>query len=130
MSGHADRNGLIAWIQGFKKKPELVFVNHGNDESCESFKELLINMGYNATAPYSGTEYSLNTGKITAYTEGKPIDHSQHFKANIRSSMIYGNMVSQAERLLNLVKSRQGRSNKDNARLTSQIKSIIEKWKE
>ena len=130
MSGHADRNGLIAWIQGFKKKPELVFVNHGNDESCESFKELLINMGYNATAPYSGTEYSLNTGKITAYTEGKPIDHSQHFKANIRSSMIYGDMVSQAERLLNLVKSRQGRSNKDNARLTSQIKSIIEKWKE
>ncbi len=129
-SGHADKDGLIRWIESFKQKPELIFVNHGDDEACEFFKNTLTDMGYNATAPYSGTEYSLNTGKITAYTDGKPIDRNQYFKENTRSAMIYRDMVAHAERLLNLVKSRQGRSNKDNAKLTSQINSIIEKWKD
>lgn len=130
MSGHADRNGLVAWLEGFKERPRQIFVNHGDDEACESFKNLLNDMGYNAVAPYSGTEYSLSTGKMTVYTDGKPIDRAQHFKESTRSATIYGDMVRQAERLLNLVKLRQGRPNKDNARLTSQIKSIIEKWKD
>lgn len=129
-SGHADRDGLIRWLQGFKEKPELIFVNHGNDDSCEYFKERLQGMGYNATAPYSGTEYSLNTGKMTVYAEGKAIDRTQYFKNNTRAAMVFKDMVKEAERLLDLVKRRQGRPNKDNARLTSQIKSIIEKWKD
>lgn len=129
-SGHADRNGLINWIEGFKQKPELIFVNHGDDASCESFKNLLTEMGYNATAPYSGTEYSLDTGKVTVFTEGKPIDRTRYFKENSRANMIYTDMVTEAEKLLKIVKSRQGRPNKDNSRLTSQIRSIIEKWKD
>ncbi len=129
-SGHADRDGLIRWLEGFKTKPELVFVNHGDDESCEAFKDLLIDMGYNATAPYSGTEYSLNTGKMTVYTEGKAVDRLQYYKENTRAAMIYNDMVNHAEKLLSIVKSRAGRPNKDNARLASQIKSIIEKWKD
>lgn len=67
---------------------------------------------------------------FSVYTEGKSIDRLQSFKANTRAAAIYGDMVSRAERLLSLVKSRLGRPNKDNARLTSQIKSIIEKWKD
>ncbi len=130
MSGHADRDGLVNWLQGFTKKPELVFVNHGDDEACEDFKNLLIDMGYNAAAPYSGTEYSLNNGKMTVYTEGKAVDRTEYFKVNTRSAMVYKDMVTEAERLLGLVQKRQGRPNKDNARLTSQIKSLIEKWKD
>ena len=129
-SGHADRQGLLRWLNGFKTKPELVFVNHGDDQSCEYFKDTLISMGYNATAPYSGTEYSLNTGKMTVYTEGKAIDRTKYFKETTRSEMIYRDMVKEAEKLLDLVKLRQGRPNKDNSRLTSQIKSILEKWRD
>ena len=44
--------------------------------------------------------------------------------------MIYKSMVAEAEKLLKLVKNRRGRPNKDNSRLTSQIRSIIEKWKD
>ncbi len=129
-SGHADRDGLIRWLEGFKEKPKLVFVNHGEDESCEYFKKYLEDLGYNAAAPYSGTEYSLENGKMTVYTQGKAVDRSEYYKANTRSTMIYNDMISQAEKLLRLVKARQGRPNKDNSRLTSQIKSIIEKWKD
>ena len=130
ISGHADQKGLINWLRGFKEKPQLIFVNHGDDASCEDFKNLLNSMEYNAVAPYSGTEYNLATGKVTVYTEGKAVDRSEHYKANTRADMIYRNMVLEAEKLLNLVKTRRGRPNKDNARLTSQIRSIIEKWKD
>lgn len=130
-SGHADRNGLINWVQSFKKKPELIFVNHGEATSCEDFKNLLCNLGYNATAPYSGTEYSLTTGKLTFYAEGKPIERTESYSSGgDRARYIYKNMVSQAEQLLAMVQARQGRTNKDNAKLTSQIRSLIEKWKD
>ena len=40
-SGHADKEGLVAWLTGMKKKPKMVFVNHGEDEVASSFAELL-----------------------------------------------------------------------------------------
>ncbi len=129
-SGHADRDGLIKWLSGFKEKPQLIFVNHGDDEACEEFKNLLNNSGYTAVAPYSGTEYCLNTGKMTIFTEGKAIDRTEHYKAGARADMIYRNLVSDAEKLLNLAKSKRGRSNKDNARLASQIRDLLAKWKD
>ncbi len=129
-SGHADKNGLLAWLGGFKQKPKLVFVNHGDNNSCEEFKDTLNAMGYTAVAPFSGTEYSLNTGKAIALTQGKAIDRERFFKENSRADMVYKAMVAEAEKLLNLVKGRRGRPNKDNARLTSQIRAIIEKWKD
>lgn len=129
-SGHADQNGLISWISAFKKKPELVFVNHGDDASCEDFKNLLIDNNYNAVAPYSGTEYDLLTGEMTVYTDGKKIDRQQLFKNDSRSQMLYNELVTEAEKLLLLVKERKGKTNKDNAKLTSQIRQLIDKWKE
>ncbi len=130
ISGHADQNGLINWLEGFKQKPELIFVNHGDDASCEDFKALLNTKGYNAVAPYSGTEYDLQSGKVTIYTDGKAIDRSEYYKAGARADMLYRTLVSEAEKLLSLAKTRRGRPNKDNARLISQIRSLTEKWKD
>ncbi len=130
MSGHADRDGLIRWIKGFKEKPSLVFVNHGDDEACEDFKDLLCEMGYQAVAPYSGTEYCLSTGQMTVYAEGKAVERPKNAKAGTRAAVLYRDMVLEAEKLLRLVSAREGRPNKDNAKLTSQIRSLIEKWKD
>lgn len=129
-SGHADQNGLLRWLGGYKQKPQLVFVNHGEDESCEAFKDLLIQKGYRAEAPYSGTEYDLATGNMTVYTEGKKIDRVQTFKGTTRADGIYNDLVAAAERLLALAKGRKGRTNKDNAKLTSQIRELCDKWKD
>ncbi len=130
MSGHADRDGLLRWMEAFREKPELIFVNHGDAEACEDFKDLLCKMGYRAVAPYSGTEYSLATGQMTVYAEGKVVDRPRNVKAGGRAAMIYRDLVNEAEKLLRLVKSREGRPNKDNAKLTSQIRSLIEKWRD
>ncbi|MBO5248264.1 MAG: MBL fold metallo-hydrolase [Clostridia bacterium] len=129
-SGHADRDGLLAWLSGFYKKPVKVFVNHGDDGACEAFRACLEELGYSADAPYSGTEYDLKTGTMTVFTEGKSVDRVQLYKGNSRADLLFNELVSEAEKLLRLVKSRRGRPNKENARLTSQIRELTEKWKD
>ena len=37
ISGHADKKILLSWLDGFKKKPKFVFVNHGDDGVCDEF---------------------------------------------------------------------------------------------
>ncbi len=128
-SGHADRDGLLAWLGKFREKPSMVFVNHGDDHSCEAFRDTLLQLGYQAEAPYSGTEYDLLTGRLLAYTEGVKIDREAVFKGGQRAKQVYGELVAAAEELLILVKSRKGKTNKDNAKLTGQIRSLINKWK-
>jgi metallo-beta-lactamase family protein len=127
-SGHADRDGLLNWLKGFREKPKLVFVNHGEDESCTAFQGLLNEMGYYAEAPFSGTEYDLLTGKMTVYTDGVAIRKKP--KAESRANQVYLDLVAAAEALLALVKGRKGRTNKENSKLASQIRTLIDKWKE
>ncbi len=128
-SGHADRDGLLTWLHAFRRKPGTVFINHGDDSSVNAFQKRLREEGYRAEAPYSGTEYDLLTGLLTAYTEGKPIDRVQAFQGSQRAKQVYDELVSAAEELLRLVRQRRGNTNKDNAKLTDQIRSLIKKWR-
>lgn len=128
-SGHADQAGLVHWLQQFREKPRQIFINHGDDGPCMVFRKLLEDMGYQADAPYSGTEYDLLTGRMTAYTEAKPVTREQIFKGTLRAKAVYQDLLDAAEGLLALVKKSKGRTNKDNAKLTAQIRNLIEKWK-
>lgn len=128
-SGHADQAGLIRWLQGFREKPRQIFINHGEDSSCTAFRNLLMDMGYRADAPYSGTEYDLRTGRMTIYTDGKLIKREQVLKGNARARAVYDDLLSAAEGLLSLVHKSRGRTNKDLAKFTAQIRNLIEKWK-
>jgi len=128
-SGHADQAGLLQWLAGFKEKPQMVFVNHGDDAACMIFQKLLTQMGYYAEAPYSGTEYDLITGRMTVFADSKPIRREEITKGSARARAVYGDLLSAAEALLAFVKTCKGRTNKDNAKLASQIRNLIEKWK-
>lgn len=128
-SGHADQAGLIRWLEAFARKPKMVFVNHGDDTSCTAFQRLLLEKGYVADAPYSGTAYDLLTGKMIAYTDGKPIQKDKLTKGRARANAVYGDLLVAAEALLAFVKTCKGRTNKDNAKFAAQIRNLIEKWK-
>ena len=106
-----------------------MFVNHGDDEACVAFQKLLTDMGYRAEAPYSGTEYDLATGKMTVYTDSQPIQREQLRKGTARAKAVYGDLLAAAEALLAFVRTCKGRPNKENAKLASQIRNLIEKWK-
>ena len=86
-------------------------------------------MGYNAEAPYSGTEYDLITGRMTVFADSKPTRREEKTKGSARARAVYGDLLAAAEALLAFVKTCRGRTNKDNAKLASQIRNLIDKWK-
>ncbi len=52
ISGHADRNGLVRWIQNLSKMPRYIFVNHGEEESAIAFASYVgEKLGIKAYAP-------------------------------------------------------------------------------
>ncbi len=125
MSGHADKNGLLEWVSGFREKPRKIFVVHGEDSVCESFVECLrTEYGQNAYAPYSGTVFNLITGK-TEY-EAVPIRIQK--KAKTVASSVYARLLAAAQRLLSLVKKSDGMPNKDMGKFADQINSLCDKW--
>ena len=128
-SGQADQAGLLSWLGKFKEKPRQIFVNHGDDSSCTAFRNLLIEKGYRADAPFSGTEYDLLTGRMTIYTDGKLISREQVRKETARNQQVYDELLSAAENLLSLVHHFRGRTNKDTAKFAAQIRNLIQKWR-
>ncbi len=127
-SGHADQQGLISWLTSFEKKPRTVFLNHGNEESVAVLADELRERGYAVEAPYSGTEYDLVKGIMTAYTEKKRVTAADVAKARSRKNNIHRDLVSQAEALLALAKRCESRPNKENAKFAAQIRALMDKW--
>ncbi|WPC40352.1 MBL fold metallo-hydrolase [Clostridium sp. JS66] len=58
LSGHADRDGLVEWLEALKAKPEKVILVHGDTEAQESFNELLLSKGYSTYIAKPGDTFS------------------------------------------------------------------------
>ena len=124
ISGHADREGLAAWLSGFRQKPKRVFINHGDSEVCDLFASYLrTEFGYETAAPYSGTVYDLISGACLVQTEGIPVQ-----KKESEGTSIFKSVLAAAERLLELVRGLKGRPNKDLKKLNGEIDKLISKY--
>lgn len=67
-SGHADKDGLIAWLRGLQKKPHDIFLVHGELESKEGFAQLVKDqLGWDTTVVRDVSEFTLD--KETTLTE-------------------------------------------------------------
>jgi metallo-beta-lactamase family protein len=66
LSAHADRNGLLKWINSFDKKPSKVFVTHGENSVCDEFVKSLNELGFLAVAPLYKAIYDLTNGELIA----------------------------------------------------------------
>lgn len=125
VSGHADKNGLLAWLHAFAQKPARIIVNHGDPDACESFAETLRQEGYNAFAPYSGTVYDPVADEFVKVTEGIPIEKDAAPRA--KRNPLFDALTDAAEKLLRAVKGCEGRSNRDLKYFAEQIRSITDK---
>ena len=124
MSGHADKDGLIEWIEAFEEKPKKVFVVHGEDSVCTAFTECLkIEHGFRAYAPYSGTEFDLLNNQFAYEAEPTVVKK----KAKIASG-VYARLVAAGQRLIALIAKSDGLANKDMAKFADQINSLCDKW--
>jgi metallo-beta-lactamase family protein len=58
-SAHADYSGLIKWLEDFSKKPEKVFIVHGDEEQSISFSKKIEKMNFTECIPSIGDEFNL-----------------------------------------------------------------------
>ncbi len=124
MSGHADKNGLLEWVNGFTKKPEKIFVVHGEDSVCTLFTECLKGeYGHDAYAPYSGTRFDLISGELICEAKPIPVKKKAHAAATV-----FTRLLAAGQRLLAVIHKNEGGANKDLARFADQINSLCDRW--
>jgi metallo-beta-lactamase family protein len=130
MSGHADMEGLLSWLEAFKKRPNTVFVNHGDEVACENLRGLIEQrFGCRAIAPYSGSEYDLLTDTPINEPEGVKIQSSKARSKTERADRFYNELMREVGNLYDYATASRGLSNKELSSMTEQIKTMLKKWK-
>lgn len=127
ISGHADKAGLLSWINAFEKRPQHVFVVHGEDSICETFKECLIHQhGFDASAPYSGSCYDLIAGEYVHMAS--PVKVQPRTSKNAKVSAVFARLLAAVDRLMQVARSCEGMANKDLGKFADQINALCDKW--
>ena len=127
ISGHADKNGLLKWVNNFTERPPRhVFVVHGEDKVCQEFTRTLEDSGYIASAPYSGTIFDLLSGEFVKVAE--PVVLKKKTAASKRAGDMFQRLLTAGQRLLSVIRRNEGLSNKDTAKFTDQINALCDKW--
>ena len=129
LSGHADKDGLEAWLRAFDEKPKFVFVNHGEDAVAEHWANHLKEEGYEADAPYNGSIWIAAEGRVACAEVGNTRKIIKTKSAEtVRTSAAYDRLDNMGQRLLEVIRHNRGGANKDLAKFASQIAALCDKW--
>ena len=127
ISGHADRDMLLNWLQNISPKPQKVYVNHGADTVCDSFASLITEkLGVTAEAPYNEAVYDLNTGELLL--EGNRERIVKFKPKESRANTVFRRLLDAGRRLLTVIEHNRGGANKDLAKFADQINALCDKW--
>ncbi len=132
VSGHADQQGLMDWLGAFEQKPRKVFLNHGEDASCEALAERIISeYGLMCEAPYSGSCFDLIAGdwiRIAPPVPKKTEKEGKREAAKGKKSSSAGNawqeLYLEAKKLLDYVYTLEGHANSELKELTRKIREL------
>ena len=123
LSAHADKTGLLKWIQAFEEKPTRVFVVHGEQNVCEAFTENLKTLGYNAIAPNFESSFDLLGNK--AIDEGTS---PQETAKAVKPSAPTDHLMEAGKRLLQIIQKNDGVKSNELAKFADQINALCDKW--
>jgi len=72
-SGHADRDGLFDWLSGFTKKPQKIFLVHGEKNAKDGFAKFVMDRkGWECTVVSDVCEYELGENEsVTAFQKAE-----------------------------------------------------------
>lgn len=129
VSGHADVNGLLDWIKAFEKKPDKVFVTHGDDEVTEIFaRRLKEELGLDAHAPFSGTVFNLGENAFEHEATGVKILKSTTSPRASKATRAFEKLMAVGQRLISIIRKNEGCSNKDLEKFYRDVQSVCDKW--
>ena len=127
ISGHADHDMLLDWLKNIIPTPEIVFVNHGNDDVCDIFSDDIRKaIGCYAVAPYNAAEYDLLTGECLYYGNREKIERTKPLVR--KANAAFQRLLQAGKRLLIVIEHNRGGANKDLAKFTDQINALSDKW--
>ena len=125
ISGHADRDRMLAWLRDINPAPKKVFVNHGQDAVCDEFAAFITEQtGIPAEAPYNGAVYRIED-TVTLETAGNT---KRLAPKAARVNTVYDRLMMVYRRLGQLIEQNRGRANKDLAKMADQIQSLYDRW--
>lgn len=129
VSGHADKNGLINWINGFKERPKRVFVVHGEESVADEFSECLSNEhGYSTYCPYSGAEFDLVSNRVIKDGLRIPVEQRKTSEGRERANRLIISLNSAKRRLDALVEASKKGTNSQMEELIRQINDLCDKF--
>lgn len=125
VSGHADRDGLLRWLDGFQPIPKQIFVNHGDDDQSTAFARTLRERYESARVdvPYSGSEYDLAAGQWLY--EAPPVPVQRDKQKDARQADALRDLVAAANRLVAAVRGCQDLTARRLKKLTGKINDLI-----
>ena len=127
ISGHADLDGLLKWVEGFKKPLKRVFVVHGEDTVTEEFAQTVEEkFGYPAFAPFPSGEVDLIADEILS--EGVRIPVKTKKPIQKKADAATERLLSAARWLMDVAARCEGMANKDKAKFEAQILNLADKW--
>ena len=106
-----------------------MFVTHGDDTVTEVFAQRLREeLGYDATAPFSGTEYDLLENKCIHEAVGVRIVKATASPKTTKAARAYEKLLAMGRRLMTIIRKNEGCPNKDLDRFARDIQSLCDKW--
>ncbi len=135
VSGHADKAGLLRWLNAMEQKPAHVFVNHGDDDACTAFSACLREeYGYEADAPYSGSAFDLAAGVYTVVAPPRPVRHDEQRQAAAagkrRESAAFERLKRALGELTALVRRCDGCPNKGLSAFADELERLTARWRD
>ncbi|MEE1161521.1 MAG: MBL fold metallo-hydrolase RNA specificity domain-containing protein, partial [Acutalibacteraceae bacterium] len=127
ISGHADQKILLSWLDGFKQKPKMIFVNHGEDGACDEFAKTITEvMNIPAVAPHNASSYDLITGICEALGNTQKIKGKS--EPQRRPSAVFDRLLTAYKRLGTVIEKYRHGANKDIAAFADIITNLCNKW--
>ena len=122
-SSHADRVGLMKWLDSFEDRPERVFVVHGGGDNAEKWADdVRKQFGYNAVAPLFTESYDLL--KNEKIKEGYIPERRTRQAANT----VYKYLLESGGRIGELIRNFSGRTNSETKRFTRELDDLFKKY--
>lgn len=131
ISGHADNEGLMRWASAMQEhSPKRVFVVHGEDKVTETFAARLHEeLGYEACAPFSGSEFDLLENVYERQTAGIPIPRKKIGMAkSSKAAAVFDRLLAAGQRLMQVIRHNEGGTNKDLDKFAKEINNLCDKW--
>ena len=124
LSSHADRDGLVRWINHYSPKPLHVFVVHGDERAAENYSQTLTELGFAVHAPNYEEVYDLLENRMIAagippMPKEAPADPG---------SPAYRRLEDVGRKLMDVIAHNKGGTNKDLGKFEDQIRALIKKW--